>query len=157
MKRIFLILFVCCIASLKAVGQNEVFIYGLTSFYMIQEEEERQSNPEHFKLRLRFLPGKKLKIAENIGGEYIKLDDGSIIEDSYNFYKVDEEGDVWYEDEIFPVNHSSISHVIRLSSDRSRLEKYSIFKEDEKSNTIWRYVLRSKEDEESKKLPSWLK
>lgn len=157
MKRLFLILLVCCIASLKAVGQNEVFIYEKTSFYKIQAKEEVQLSPGYKKLRLRFLPGKELKVAEMTEGEYLKRDDGSIIEWSYKFYKVDEEGDVWYEHEMWPVNHSAISEVIRLPSDRSRLEKYFINKKDEKMNSIDRYVLKSKEDEESKELPSWLK
>ena len=156
MKRIFLILLVCCIASLKAVGQNEVFIYEMTSFYKIQEEKETNNfTPGYFKLRLRFLPGKKLKVAETILGEYSKRDDGSIIEESYQFYKVEDE-DVYYEHEFHTVN-KSISEVIRLSSDRSRLELYYINKEDGKHNSIGRYVLKSKEDEESEKLPSWLK
>ena len=155
MKRIFLILLVCCIASLKAVGQNEVFIYEMTSFYKIQEEKEYQVRPGFNKLKLRFLPEKKLKVAEAIDGEYYKMDDGSIIEDSYKFYKVEDE-DVYYEHEFYMVN-KSISKVIRLSSDRSRLELYYINKDKEESNSITRYVLKSKEDEESKKLPSWLK
>ena len=156
MKRIFLILLVCCIASLKAVGQNEVFIYEMTSYYMIQEEKEyNKFTPSYFKLRLRFLPGKKLKVAETILGEYRKRDDGSIIEDSYKFYKVEDE-DVYYEHEFHTVN-KSISEVIRLSSDRNRLEKYYLNKDKEELNFIKRYVLKSKEDEESEKLPSWLK
>lgn len=157
MKRIFLILLVCCIASLKAVGQNEVFIYEMTSFYKIQTEEEHQVSPGFMKLRLRFLPGKKLMVAEAMKGKYRKTDDGNIIEDSYKFYKVDENGDVWYEHELLSVENSSMSCVIRLSSDRSRLESYTNNKENEEYSTINRYVLKSKEDEESKKLPSWLK
>lgn len=156
MKRIFLILLVCCIASLKAVGQNEVFIYEMTSYYKIQEEKEYQvGTPD--KLRLCFLPEKKLKVAETTNGKYFKMDDGSIIEDSYKFYKVDENGDVWYEHESYQVGNSSITMVIRLSPDRNRLESYFISKKDEKINTIERYVLKSKEDKESEKLPSWLK
>ena len=95
MKRIFLILLVCCIASLKAVGQNEVFIYEMTSFYKIQEEKEYQVGSGFMRLRLRFLPEKKLEVAGIIRGEYYKMDDGRIIEDSYNFYKVDEEGNAY--------------------------------------------------------------
>lgn len=101
------------------------------------------------------MPEKKLKVAEAIDGEYYKRDDGSIIEDSYKFYKVEDE-DVYYEHEFYTVN-KSISKVIRLSSDRSRLELYYINKDKEESNSITRYVLKSKEDEESEKLPSWLK
>ena len=107
------------------------------------------------KLKLRFLPEKKLKVAEAIDGEYYKMDDGSIIEDSYKFYKVEDE-DVYYENEFWTVD-KSISIVIRLSSDRNRLEKYYINKDKEELNSIERYVLKSKEDEKSEKLPSWLK
>ena len=155
MKRIFLILLVCCIASLKAVGQNEVFIYEMTSYYKIQEEKEYQVGSGFMGLRLLFLPGKKLKVAESINGKYNKRDDGSIIEDSYKFYKVEDE-DVYYENEFWTVD-KSISIVIRLSSDRNRLEKYYINKDKEELNSIERYVLKSKEDEKSEKLPSWLK
>ena len=157
MKRIFLILLVCCIASLKAVGQNEVFIYEQTSWYEIQVEKEHQISPGSKKLRLRFLPGKKLEVATATDGKYLKMDDGSIVERSYTFYKVDENGDVWYEHEIWTVENSAVSEVIRLPSDRSRLEYYFIDKKDEKNSCIDRYVLKSKKDDESQKLPSWLK
>ena len=157
MKRIFLIILVCCIASLKAVGQNETFIYEMTSYYMIQEEKEYQVGSGFMRLRLRFLPEKKLEVAGILEGEYYKMDDGRIIEDSYKFYKVDEEGNVWYEDKNWPVEHSQFSHAIMLSPDRNKLAKYIINKNDEKKSMIEGYVLKSKEDEKSEKLPSWLK
>lgn len=156
MKRIFLILLVCCIASLKAVGQNETFIYEMTSYYMIQVEKEYPVGSGFKGLRLRFLPEKKLEVAGIHEGEYDKAG-GRILEYSYKFYKVDEEGNVWYEDENWPVEHSQFSDVIMLSPDRNKLAKYMINKNDEEKSMIERYVLKSKEDEKSEKLPSWLK
>jgi len=160
MKRIFFILFVCFVASLSAMGQEEVFIYKQLSRHYYEQGEEGFHGwykDDNWGLRVRF--GEKMIWTTNRGfdGEYHKREDGSFFESPYRFCQVGDDGNIIYERSIYPMNDSMHSELVILTPNREKLIIWNYYKYGEKKKLSYKdeYIIENKGGN-NKNLPSWV-